>query len=221
MGKLFEQVGETVGAFSHHPVVQALTTALTVYVVIVWLATAYWAFQDLRRRDLNPGLPYLAAAGIIVASPILFPLAVVVYRIVRPGETLFEARERELSDRLELLTAEADLVCPGCGLRVGDDWLACPACRTRLGHQCVACGRVIGLDWGLCAWCGAEFGRAGRAVPSLPADLVPVTAANDASQDVGSLEPTSPAEAPRPNGVDGRRSGGRRERQVRPEAARV
>jgi hypothetical protein len=220
MGKLFEQVGETVGAFIHHPIVQALTTALTVYVVIVWLATAYWAFQDLRRRDLNPGLPYLAAAGIIVASPILFPLALVVYRIVRPGETLFEARERELSDRLELLTAEADLVCTGCGLRTEDDWLACPACRTRLGHQCAACGRVMGLDWTLCAWCAAEFGRAGRSLPVPPAELAAV-AASDASSDLaGSIEPVSPADEPRPNGVE-RLSGGRRERRVRPEAARV
>jgi hypothetical protein len=90
---------------------------------------------------------------------LLFLLAVIVYRIVRPGETLAESRERQLNDRLVDLETAESLHCPGCALPVEEQWLACPSCRTRLAHQCLSCHRSMGLDWTLCAWCGTEFGR--------------------------------------------------------------
>lgn len=159
MDQLVAQFGEVFAAVLDHPVVRALTLAVAIYVVILWLATAFWAIQDLRRRHADPGLPFVAGAGIILASPVLFPLAVIVYRVLRPGETLAESRERELADRLTTLEAQELLACPACGSGVEEDWLACPACRTRLAHQCLSCGRSMGLDWSVCAWCAAEFGE--------------------------------------------------------------
>ena len=35
---------------------------IAVYIVILWLASAYWAFRDMQLRTANPILPYLAAA---------------------------------------------------------------------------------------------------------------------------------------------------------------
>lgn len=159
MGSLTDQLGEAWTAFTEHPVVRIAVAGIGFYIVLLWLATALWAFNDSRRRHRDPALPYVIAAAIIIASPVLFPLAAIVYRIIRPGETLAEARERRLNDRLIDLEAAETLRCPGCALQVEEDWLACPACRTRLAHQCVACGRSLGLDWTLCAWCGSEFGR--------------------------------------------------------------
>lgn len=182
MDNLMEQFGEAIGAFVGQPVVQAVLTGAAIYVVLVWLATAFWAFHDLRRRQPDPVLPYVAAASVVLASPLLFPLALVVYRIVRPGETLAESRERQLNDRLVGLEVDESLHCPGCALPIEEQWLACPACRTRLAHQCLSCHRSIGLDWTLCAWCGAEFGRpvtadrlpqrVSAARPALPATTV-------------------------------------------------
>jgi hypothetical protein len=159
MDALFEQVGGTIAAILDHPVVKITLLGIAFYVVVVWLATSFWALQDLRRRHRDPALPFIAAAGMILATPLLFPLAVVVYRIVRPGETLAEARERELADRLSALEAQDILSCPGCGEGVDEAWLACPGCRTRLSHQCVSCEQTMGLDWTVCAWCGSEFGE--------------------------------------------------------------
>ena len=159
MGNLIYEFGEAVAAFTDQPVVRALVAGAAIYLVLVWLAAAFWAFHDLRRRHRDPALPYVAAAAIIIASPMLFPLAVIVYRIVRPGETLAESRERQLNDRLVDLEVSESLHCPGCGQGVEERWLACPACRTRLAHRCLSCHRSMGLDWTVCAWCGTEFGR--------------------------------------------------------------
>jgi RNA polymerase subunit RPABC4/transcription elongation factor Spt4 len=159
MDRLFEQFGEAMGSFLEHPIIQAIGAGAFAYLILVWLACAFWALQDLRRRQRDSALPFVAAAAIVIASPVLFPLAVVVYRIVRPSETLAEARERELADRLTELDAETRLACPDCAMPVEDSWLACPTCRSRLAHACHACGRTMGLDWTVCAWCGNEFGR--------------------------------------------------------------
>jgi double zinc ribbon protein len=159
MGNLMDQFGDSIAAFMSQPVVSAVFTGAGIYIVMVWLATAFWAFHDLRRRHRDPVLPYVAAASIVLVSPVLFPLAVIVYRIVRPGETLAESRERQLSDRMMDLEVAETLHCPGCARAVEEQWLACPACRTKLAHQCLSCHRSMGLDWTLCAWCGTEFGR--------------------------------------------------------------
>jgi hypothetical protein len=181
MDNLLEQFGQAIGAFTDQPIVRAVITGAAIYVVLVWLATAFWAFHDLRRRHRDPVLPYVAAAAVVIASPLLFPLAVIVYRIVRPGETLAESRERQLNDRLVDLEAAESLRCPGCATQVEEQWLACPSCRTRLAHECLSCHRSMGLDWTLCAWCGREFGRP-VTTDSLPArvtarTVVPATAA--------------------------------------------
>jgi Double zinc ribbon len=175
MGNLMDQFGEAIAAFTDHPVVRAVVAGATFYVVLLWLAAAFWAFQDLRRRHHNPAMPYLAAAAIILVSPLLFPLAIVVYRTVRPAETLAESRERELNDRLVDLEAAESLNCPGCGDAVEEQWVACPACRTRLAHRCLSCHRSMGLDWTVCAWCATEFGR------PVIADVLPAPVAEPAA----------------------------------------
>ena len=169
MDGLAEQIGAIIGGFLDQPIVRLIVAAMAAYVVLLWLASAFWALNDMRRRTPDPVLPFVSAGGIVVASPLLFPLALIVYAVLRPRETLAEARERELSEQIEQIEAEDDLSCPECATRVEEDWLACPSCRTRLAHRCATCERSMGLDWVLCAWCGAEFGR-----PVVPDRVVPV-----------------------------------------------
>ena len=166
MDSLLDQVGAVVAGVFDNPAVRLVLSLAVAYITILWLASAWWALQDMRRRHADPALPYVAAAGVILASPLLFPLALVVYRIVRPGRTLAEARELFLTERLEALDADGALSCPGCSNAVEEDWLLCPNCRTRLAHRCASCSRTMALDWTLCGWCGAEFGR-----PVLPERL--------------------------------------------------
>jgi hypothetical protein len=156
MAGLISQFGDAVGGFAGQPAVRLLLAALTIYVLVVWLACAYWVFRDLRRRTRVDLLPYVAAAGVIVASPLLFPFALLIYRVVRPGRTLAEAREVQLEDRIAQLQAESMLACPNCAAMVEEDWIACPSCRTKLAHLCVECGHTMALTWEVCGWCGFE-----------------------------------------------------------------
>ena len=144
---------------SSSPLVQFGLRAIFVYLVILWLATAYWAFRDMQQRSDNAILPYLVAAGIILFTPVFFIFAVWVYKIVRPHEKIGEVWERNLAEEALLAEVEAIHHCPTCDRRVNDEWIICPSCRTRLNRVCPNCSRLVGLDWSLCAWCGKDFER--------------------------------------------------------------
>jgi RNA polymerase subunit RPABC4/transcription elongation factor Spt4 len=159
MDQILKTIGDTVNGFFGNPIVQLTFQAIFLYLVILWLAAAYWAFRDTQLRSENPVLPYLSAALIVVFLPFFFPLAIVVYRIVRPQEKIGEVYERNLAEEALLAEVESIKTCPSCTRRVNDEWIICPSCRTRLNRVCANCGRLVGLDWSLCAWCGKDFER--------------------------------------------------------------
>ena len=51
MDQIFNQIGETVADFFGSPIVQLALQAAFVYLVILWLASAYWAFRDMQQRS--------------------------------------------------------------------------------------------------------------------------------------------------------------------------
>jgi RNA polymerase subunit RPABC4/transcription elongation factor Spt4 len=159
MEEILGTIGSAIGSIFDNPVIRFGFQIVAIYWVILWLAAAYWAFRDLQLRTENPVAPYLAAAFIIVFTPVLFPLAVFAYRIVRPQERIGEIYERNLAEEAMLAEVEAIGHCPTCDRRVHDDWIICPTCRTRLNRVCPNCSKLVGLDWSLCAWCGRDFER--------------------------------------------------------------
>jgi hypothetical protein len=66
---------------------------LTVFLVILWLALIRWTYSDARLRFERRGRVRLATT----AATLLPIVGTVVYMIVRPQESLEDARERELS----------------------------------------------------------------------------------------------------------------------------
>ncbi|MEO8469415.1 MAG: zinc ribbon domain-containing protein [Chloroflexota bacterium] len=158
MDQILGTIGSAIGSIFDNPVIQLGGRILLIYVLVLWLAAAYWAFRDMQLRTENPIAPYLAAAVIIVALPI-FPLAVFAYRIVRPQERIGEIYERNLAEEAMLAEIEAVRHCPSCDRTVHDEWIICPTCRTRLNRVCPNCSKLVGLDWSLCAWCGRDFER--------------------------------------------------------------
>src|SRR4028119_140067 len=114
MDEILDQIGAAVGGFLGSAPVQFAFQAIGLYFVILWLAAAYWAYRDMQLRTENPLLPYLAASLIILFTPVFFPLAIFVYRIVRPQERIGEVYERTVAE--EALQAEIDSVrsCPTC-----------------------------------------------------------------------------------------------------------
>ena len=165
-------IGDAIGSFIASPIVQLGIKAIGIYVVIVWLAAAFWAFRDMQLRTANPVLPYLAAAFVIGFTPVLFVFAVLVYKIIRPQERLGEAYERGLAE--EALLAEINAIehCATCGRKVHEEWILCPTCRTRLKRVCPNCNRLVGFEWSLCAWCGRDFDRPIGAIGAVPAPAI-------------------------------------------------
>ena len=159
MDQILGTIGSAIGSIFDNPVIRFGLQIIAIYWVVLWLAAAYWAFRDMQLRSENPIAPYLAAAFVIVFTPVLFPLAVFAYRIVRPQERIGEVYERNLAEEAMLAEIEAVRHCPTCDRTVHDEWIICPTCRTRLNRVCPNCSKLVGLDWSLCAWCGRDFER--------------------------------------------------------------
>lgn len=157
--QLLETLATEVGRFFDTPIVRFALQAIAVYIVLLWAATAYWAYRDLQTRTTNPVAPYLAAALIILFTPLFFLFGVVIYRIVRPSETVADANERALAEEAMMVEIEAQPHCANCSRQVHEDWIICPTCRNRLRRVCPNCSRLVELDWSLCAWCGKDFER--------------------------------------------------------------
>jgi RNA polymerase subunit RPABC4/transcription elongation factor Spt4 len=201
MDQILETIGDTIGGFFANPVVQLSIQAMGFYIVILWLASAYWAFRDMQLRSENPVLPYLAAALIILFTPLLFLFGIIVYRIVRPHEKIGEVYERNLAEEALLAEVETIRTCPSCSRRVNEEWIICPSCRTRLNRVCANCGRLVGLDWSLCAWCGKDFERGDVA------DYQPI--ATKVPERIDAPTAPAPVPAPAPASASAARSGGR------------
>ncbi|MCU0505446.1 MAG: zinc ribbon domain-containing protein [Chloroflexi bacterium] len=170
MDQIFREIGNTIAGIFSSEIVQLALRGIGIYVVILWLATAFWAYQDMKSRTSNPILPFLAAALIVAFTPIFFIFAAIIYRIIRPHERVGEAHERMLAEEAMLAEVEQLDHCAGCGRRIAEGWMVCPSCRTRLRRPCPSCGKLAGADWIVCAWCGVDFERQpGRPIPAAAA----------------------------------------------------
>jgi hypothetical protein len=128
---------------------------LILFLVVIYLALAYWTYADARRRIADPML-----IGCAAAAAIIFPfVGAIVYMIVRPPEYLDDVREREL----EMQAAEARMhelgfaLCPHCDYEVKQEFLRCPNCMRKLKDPCGNCGKPLDPEWKLCPFCEAEI----------------------------------------------------------------
>ena len=100
---------------------------IEVFAVALWLALAYWVYQDARRRFENSG-----AIAACVAIALIIPfLGALVYLFIRPPEYLTDAHDREL-ETLALESQVEGLRCPSCEGVVGPRFLVCPNCTPSL-----------------------------------------------------------------------------------------
>src|SRR6476469_9508859 len=198
MPEILDGIGQTISDFIASPVVQLALLAIGAYLVVLWVATAYWAFRDMQQRSDNVILPYLVATGIILMTPVFFIFGVWIYKIIRPHEKIGEIWERNLAEEALLAEVESIHHCPTCERRIDDEWIICPNCRTRLKRVCPNCSRLVGMDWSLCAWCGKDFER--RDVPAAAAvDALPrgrdatdrISASSTAAASTGTSLPSS------------------------------
>jgi len=120
------------------------------FVVVFWLATAFWVLKDARRRIDDPWLVAMAAL-LGLFPPFLGPI---VYLFVRPHDSIEDRLDRELENRaLEERLAERDLRCPVCRGQVDASFLVCPVCTTRLKQACASCNAPLEPIWQVCPYC--------------------------------------------------------------------
>ena len=195
MPEILDSIGQTIGDIFNSQVVQLGARLIFVYLVVLWIASAYWAFRDMQQRSDNAILPYVVAAGIILFTPFLFVFAFWVYKIVRPHEKIGEVWERNLAEEALLNEVESVHHCPTCERRVDEEWIICPSFRTRLNRVCPNCSRLVGLDWSLCAWCGKDFERR-EVIPAGMPEALP--SGMDATSRVGTrgANPAIPSAVP-------------------------
>jgi RNA polymerase subunit RPABC4/transcription elongation factor Spt4 len=177
MGEILSAIEGAVNGFLSNPYVQLAGRAMLLYLVLLWLASAYWAYRDLQSRTANPIAPYLAAVFLILFTPFLFVFGILLYKLIRPHETVEEANERALAQEAMLREMQTQH-CQTCGRRVEADWLICPYCRGRLRTLCPACSRIYELDWQVCSWCGIDPRALGLPVAlptAVPAGPEPVS----------------------------------------------
>ena len=180
--QLLQTLGDEINKVLDSPLVRLTIQAVAFYVVLLWAATAYWAYRDLQQRTSNPVAPYLAAALIILFTPVFFLFGVIIYRILRPSETVAQANERALAEEAMMVEIESQPHCANCSRQVHEDWIICPTCRNRLRRVCPNCSRLVELDWSLCAWCGKDFERPLARPEAMQPELEPAPRWRDGGQ---------------------------------------
>ena len=120
------------------------------FAAALWLSLVIWAYRDIRRRTRDPLVRILA----VLVVAVLFLPGILIYLILRPARTLEEDFQATLEEEALLQSIEDASLCPGCGRRVQEDWVACPTCYTRLKKSCHQCARPMDLAWNLCPYCG-------------------------------------------------------------------
>lgn len=130
-----------------HPLVQLSQRLCWLFFVIFSLALVFWTWRDAERRGAMSW--FWALVVLLFNVP-----GWIVYMVVRPPESLADAREREL----EIRAREAELQrrfpsCPACLKPVEDDYLICPSCMKKLKKECISCGKALKLDWTVCPYC--------------------------------------------------------------------
>jgi RNA polymerase subunit RPABC4/transcription elongation factor Spt4 len=131
---------------------------LLFFVVVFWLAVAYWVYKDARRRIDDP---WLVAMAVILGLVPPF-LGAFVYMLFRPPEFLEDVHERKLEIKaMEDRLARRDLHCPVCRAEVGPDYLVCPVCTTKLKQACANCKAPLEALWQICPYCETPVERPG------------------------------------------------------------
>lgn len=126
---------------------------LTVYggvaLMTLWVAMTLWTYRDMRARSRD----FLATLFVTLIVAVLNVPGLLIYLLLRPRETLAEAYERSLEEEALLQEIEEKPTCPGCGQRVGADWVVCAHCHTRLKKSCVRCSKTLEMAWNICPYC--------------------------------------------------------------------
>ncbi|MEO7663757.1 MAG: hypothetical protein ABIV26_01415, partial [Candidatus Limnocylindrales bacterium] len=177
-------MSDLIARFIANPFVTSLLLGLAATVAGLWLAACWWAYRDAARRTGGGVAPFLASAWIFLSTPLMLPMSVAAYTLLRPQEAAGDRRVRGLLGSLDAAELD-DRVCPSCAAVVDPAWRRCPICAEWLGLQCDRCERWAPRDAELCPWCAWAPGERtdvpmviGTATHPFAPALAPMSAGN-------------------------------------------
>jgi RNA polymerase subunit RPABC4/transcription elongation factor Spt4 len=169
--------------------VLALVGAILIaYGLVLWLGTVVWVYRDIRERTHDTW-----SQKVSVALVVLFNIpGLILYLVLRPGETLLEAYERRLEKEALMAELPERRTCPSCARPVREDFLLCPNCGATLRESCSGCGRALELSWAVCPYCGAKGPQVAVAPPPMAAGtpFAPVASSTMSGQALPTAPPT-------------------------------
>jgi RNA polymerase subunit RPABC4/transcription elongation factor Spt4 len=136
-----------------------LAVVVVLFLLFFWIALAFWAYRDARRRSDSMWLAVFA-----LAVNVLPYLGLLLYVVLRPPRTMDEERALLLEEQA-LTEGPAEVIsrpCPTCGREIELDFVICPYCRTQFARRCRACQRWLRLGWRVCPYCAEEVAAQGR-----------------------------------------------------------
>ena len=133
------------------------------FLAALWVSLVLWTLRDIKKRSEDRLVHILAALSIAILN---IP-GLIIYLVLRPGETMEETYLRTLEEEALLSQIEERTLCPGCSSQVEPDWVVCAHCHTRLRKTCGNCSALLELPWQICPFCGSPAPSANRdeAVP--------------------------------------------------------
>ena len=159
-----------------------IAVVIGAYLLTLWISALIWTMRDIRQRADDPVSHLVAVVLVLLFN---FP-GWVLYRVLRPPQTLKEQAERRLEDELVRgLQAEPALSCSRCHTPVEADYIACPGCAVRLKRVCGGCERALAPEWVACPWCAhrvAELQPAPQPTPQQAAIEPPAPEPDEASE---------------------------------------
>ena len=157
MSGLQTQLLSVFGAALAEPAVQLAGQLVGAYLMVVWLASIGVLVRDTRRRFTPSLAPWVVGLLAFLSTPVFLPLTIMVYGILRPGQTRAEREEQRLIGvALAAAVPDPANTCPGCGAGSQDQWVRCPECATPQREPCTRCGQMIELRWSICPWCAKD-----------------------------------------------------------------
>lgn len=150
------------------------------YLIALWFVLAVWTFRDIETRSRSVVTQVFSTLLVVL----FWVPGLLLYRLLRPSETLDEAYQRSLEEEYLIQDLEELPLCPSCNHFVEDDFQICPHCNTQLREPCTACARLIDLRWDVCPYCGTQH-RGHREDPATP---MPATKDDDRWVDPAAIE---------------------------------
>lgn len=122
------------------------------YLLALWFVLAVWTFRDIETRSRSVVTQVFSTLLVVL----FWVPGLLLYRLLRPSETLDEAYQRSLEEEYLIQDLEELPLCPSCNHFVEDDFQICPHCNTQLREPCTSCERLIDLSWAVCPYCGTQ-----------------------------------------------------------------